>query len=438
MSYASELISGFEDKTASIGVIGLGYVGLPMAHLAASQGFNVIGVDVDENKIDQVNAGISYILDVPTNVLKPLVDQNKIIATTDYARLSEVDVVLITVPTPLNKTGDPDMSFILEALEELKPYLHKKMMIALESTTYPGTTEELFVPTMEEAGLTVGEDVFISFSPERVDPGNAVYGTKNTPKVVGGVTKACTEVATEYYQQVVDTVVSVSSTTAAEMVKLYENTFRAINIGLANELAIICNLLDTDVWEIVDAAGTKPFGFMPFYPGPGLGGHCIPVDPSYLAWRMRSLQYKTRFIDLATEINTHMPEWVIQRSMEMLNDQSRSLKGSNVLLLGIAYKNDIDDLRESPALDVYDLLVQKGGSVKYHDSYCPTMRVSEGTVSSVDLTKELIADQDLIIITTGHKSVDYRFVLDNAKLIFDTRNITRDFYKEHKAEVIFL
>jgi UDP-N-acetyl-D-glucosamine dehydrogenase len=438
VSFSAELISGFKDKTAKIGVIGLGYVGLPMAHLAASQGFNVIGVDVDESKVNQVNAGISYILDVPTDVLKPLVEAGKIVATTDYSSFSDVDVVLITVPTPLNKTGDPDMSFILEALEQLKPYLHKKMMIALESTTYPGTTEELFVPTMEEAGLKVGEDIFISFSPERVDPGNAVYGTKNTPKVVGGVTKACTEVSTEYYSHVVDTVVSVSSTTAAEMVKLYENTFRAINIGLANELAIICNILDTDVWEIVDAAATKPFGFMPFYPGPGLGGHCIPVDPSYLAWRMRSLQYKTRFIDLATEVNTHMPEWVIQRSMNMLNDKGRAIKGSNVLLLGIAYKNDIDDLRESPALDVYDLLVQKGGSVKYHDAYCPTMRVTEGTVSSVDLSKELIAEQDLIIITTGHKNVDYGFVLDNAKLVFDTRNITRDFYMDHEAEVIFL
>jgi len=435
MDFKTKLIQKFENRTANISVIGMGYVGLPMAHLAATQGFKVIGIDVDAPRVDKVNKGDSYILDVPTDVLKPLVESGHISATTDYSVIKEADVVLITVPTPLNKTGDPDMSFILDSIEKMKPYLHKGLLVALESTTYPGTTEELFVPMAEKAGLTLGEDIFISFSPERVDPGNETFTTKNTPKVVGGITPNCTDVAFKYYDSVVDTAVPVSSTTAAEMVKLYENTFRAINIGLVNELAIICNLLKVDVWEIVDAAKTKPFGFMPFYPGPGLGGHCIPIDPSYLAWRMRTLQYKTRFIDLATEINTKMPEYVISRAMELLNEKGMALKGSKVMLLGLSYKNDIDDLRESPALDVFTLLKDKGGDIIYHDPYCPVMKTEDGSVNSVDLTEDVVRKQDIIIITTGHKNVDYSMVINNASLVFDTRNVTRNL--EKKTDNVF-
>ena len=436
MQHGEQLKQKFTDGSAVVGVIGLGYVGLPMAHLAAAQGYKVIGVDVDASRVDRINKGESYILDVPSDVLKPLVDSGKISASTDYMVLEQADVVLITVPTPLGKTGDPDMSFILDAIKFMEPYLHPGMLVALESTTYPGTTEELFIPMAEKAGLKVGEDIFISFSPERVDPGNATYGTKNTPKVVGGVTAACTEVANAYYKSVIDHPVPVSSTTAAEMVKLYENTFRAINIGLVNELAIICNLLKVDVWEIVEAAATKPFGFMPFFPGPGLGGHCIPVDPSYLSWRMRTLQYKTRFIDLATEINTKMPEWVVTRSMEMLNDSAKALRGAKIMVLGVAYKNDIDDLRESPALDVFELLVRRGADVSYHDPYCPQMRLEGGLVQSVDLSEDVLKAQDLIVLATGHKKVDYDFVMEHASLIFDTRNILRD--KKGKAKVVFL
>ncbi|MCB2200634.1 nucleotide sugar dehydrogenase [bacterium] len=426
----------FEDRSAVVGVIGMGYVGLPMAELAANQGYHVVGIEVDEGRVERINKGDSYILDVPSSKLKALTDQGLIRATTDYAELAKVDVVLITVPTPLGKTGDPDMSFILDAIKFMEPYLHAGMLIALESTTYPGTTEELFVPMAERAGLAVGEELFLSFSPERVDPGNATYGTKNTPKVVGGLTPACTDVSNAYYGSVIDHPVPVSSTTAAEMVKLYENTFRAINIGLVNELAIICNLLKVDVWEIVNAAATKPFGFMPFYPGPGLGGHCIPVDPSYLAWRMRTLQYKTRFIDLATEVNTKMPEWVVTRAMEMLNDEAKALRGAKIMLLGVAYKNDIDDLRESPALDVFDLLVHRGADVSYHDPYCAQMKVEGGVIHSQALTKETLEQQDLVILTTGHKKVDYNLVLDNTSLLFDTRNVTRDM--KGKAKVVFL
>ena len=305
-----------EDKTARVGIIGMGYVGYPMAEITAEAGFRVTGIEVDAHRVDQINRGESYIQDVPQDAAKKLVDAGKLNATTDYAVVKDLDIVLITVPTPLVKTGDPDLSFVVSALEAMKPYLHSGMLISLESTTYPGTTEDLFVPAVQGTGLKLGEDIFVAFSPERIDPGNATHGPKNTPKVVGGITPACTDLATAFYGNIVDQTVPLSSTTAAEMVKLYENTFRAINIGLVNELAIICHLLNVNVWEIIDAAATKPFGFMPFYPGPGLGGHCIPIDPSYLAWKMRSLEYKTRFIDLATEINTDMPRWVVNRTAE--------------------------------------------------------------------------------------------------------------------------
>lgn len=438
MTNAEKLKQLFAEKKAHVGVIGMGYVGIPMAHLAASQGFKVTGIEVDADRVRQINEGISYIQDVPTDELKPLVERGLMSATTDYEVIKDIDVVLITVPTPLGKTGDPDMSYVVSALESLQPYMHAGMLIVLESTTYPGTTQDLMLPKIQASGLKEGEDIFVAFSPERVDPGNPIYGTKNTPKVVGGMTKVGTEVACAYYEAVVDSVVPVSSATTAEMVKLYENTFRAINIGLVNELAIICNLLGTDVWEMVDAAATKPFGFMPFYPGPGLGGHCIPIDPNYLSWRMRSLHYKTRFIDLATELNTKMPEYVVLRAMELLNDGKKALNGAKIMLLGMAYKNEIDDLRESPALDVYELLVQRGADVVYHDPYCPQTRVGTGVVSSVELTEEAVADQDLIIITTGHKSVDYKMIAEKAQRIFDTRNVMRDVVGTENGRVVYL
>ena len=437
MDYAAQLKLKLQQKSAKVCVVGLGYVGLPMAQLAAESGFHVTGIDINAARVEKINAGESYIIDVPTDELKPLVEKGLIVATTDQSILAEMDVVMITVPTPLSKTGDPDLGDVIAALDGIKPHLHPGMLISLESTTYPGTTVDLFQPAVREAGFTEGVEVFVSFSPERVDPGNAVYGTKNTPKVVGGLTPACSDVAKAYYGAVVENVIPMKSATAAEMVKIYENTFRAINIGLVNELAIICNLLELDVWEIIEAASTKPFGFMPFYPGPGLGGHCIPIDPGYLAWRMRSLKYKTRFIELATEVNSKMPEWVVTRVMEMLNEVGKAIRQSNILILGVAYKNDIDDLRESPAIDVFELLQRRGANVTFHDPYCPTMKVDHGTAESVDLTAEMLQKQDLVLITTGHKQlVDYSLVLNEASLVFDTRNITRGV--EGKAKVVYL
>ncbi|MBD3165253.1 nucleotide sugar dehydrogenase [bacterium] len=426
--HVEQLLSRLESKDAVIGILGMGYVGYPMAQLAAEQGFHVIGVEIDSARVEQINQGKSYIQDVPTEAVAPLVEKGFLRATTDYSEMRKADVVLITVPTPLVKTGDPDMGYVINALESLKPFMHPEMLIVLESTTYPGTTEELFKPAVEEAGYEVGTHIFIGFSPERIDPGNATYGPRNTPKVIGGVTENCTRVGEAFYSQITNKVVPLSSTTAAEMVKLYENTFRAINIGLVNELAIICNLLQVNVWEIIDAAATKPFGFMPFYPGPGLGGHCIPVDPSYLAWKMRSLEYKTRFIDLATDINTKMPEWVVSRASTLLNDHAKPVRNSKILLLGLAYKNDIDDLRESPALDVFSLLRARGADVTYHDPYCPKVKLDgTGLVYSVDLTAEVLQEQDLVIITTNHrKNVDYDLVVEHSKLVFDTRNTLRD------------
>ncbi len=438
MNKADFLKERFLNRTARVAVIGMGYVGYPMAELSARAGFPTIGIELDEDKVEQVNRGESYIQDVDTENVKPLVDAGTLKATTDYSAVKDVEVVIITVPTPLNKTGDPDVSFIISALNSMKPYFHSGMLLILESTTYPGTTEEMFVPEVESFGLKVGEDIFIAFSPERIDPGNPVYGVKNTPKVVGGLSSSGTDVACAFYNEIVDTVVPVSSSAAAEMVKLYENTFRAINIGLANELAIICNLLDVDVWEIINAAKTKPFGFMPFFPGPGLGGHCIPIDPSYLSWKMRSLKYKTRFIELATEINTHMPEYTVSRAMELLNVDGKPLKGAKILLLGMAYKNDIDDLRESPALDVFTLLVQRGADVIFSDPYCPTVKFDSLELESTDLTPQLLKEQDLVIITTAHQKVDYQVVADNAQLVFDARNAMRDHVNNSKAKIEFL
>ncbi len=439
MDQAKRLVDLFASRKARVGIIGMGYVGYPIALLAAEHGFDVIGIEIDKGRVDMINRGESHVLDVPSEAVEPLVKAGKISATTEYSAISDLDVVIITVPTPLNKTGDPDMQYIVSVLESMKPYLHSGMLIVLESTTYPGTTIELFPPAAKEIGLEIGKEIFIAFSPERVDPGNLTYNLKNTPKIVGGATPSGTNVACAFYAELVDEVVRVSNSTAAETVKLYENTFRAINIGLANELAIICNMLDLDVWEIIDAASTKPFGFMPFYPGPGLGGHCIPIDPSYLSWKMRNLKYKTRFIELANEINTQMPEYTVGRAMELLNRKQKAVNGSKVLLIGVAYKNDIDDLRESPAIDVYTLIARQGGIVQYHDPYCPKIKIESEWVHSLALTPEHLAEQDLVIITTGHRrNVDYEMIVEHAQLIFDTRNITRELVNNNREKIVYL
>ena len=360
----------FADRTAVVGILGLGYVGLPLAVVFADAGFKVIGIDPIQSKVDELNQGKSYIIDVPTESIEKHVRSGAFVASADFSRLREVDAVSICVPTPLRKTGDPDLSFIISATEELAKYIHPGMVIVLESTTYPGTTREMVQSRLEEvSGMKVGVDFFLAFSPERVDPGRKDFTTINTPKVIGGITADCGEVATAWYQQAIQIVVPVSSAEVAEMAKLLENTFRMINIGLVNELSLMCDRLGVDVWEVIDAAATKPFGFMKFTPGPGLGGHCIPIDPLYLSWKLKTLNYTARFIELASEINTGMPRYVVSRIQDALNTQSKALKGSRVLVLGAAYKPDIDDLRESPALDVIHLLQQKGATVQYHDPF---------------------------------------------------------------------
>lgn len=423
MTIAQQLMKKLENKTARVGIIGLGYVGLPLATVFADAGFEVIGVDPIEEKMRIVNSGKSYIMDVTDEHVERLVKAGKLKGTTDYSVLANVDAVSICVPTPLRKTGDPDLSFIINAANSLAPYVHPGMVVVLESSTYPGTTRELVLPALtEKSGLKVGEELFVAFSPERVDPGRTDWTTKNTPKVVGGMTETCSEVAATWYRQALDTVVPVSSTEVAEMAKLLENTFRMINIGLVNELALMCDRLGVDVWEVIDAAGTKPFGFMKFQPGPGLGGHCIPIDPLYLSWKLRSLNYTARFIELASEINTGMPRFVLTRVQDALNDQQKALKGSKVLVLGAAYKPDIDDLRESPALDVMGLLEKKGAEVSYHDPYIPTIKHDGKTRESVKDLWKAVAEADCVVIVTNHKVYDYPKILETAKLIVDTRN----------------
>jgi UDP-N-acetyl-D-glucosamine dehydrogenase len=427
-NHADRLRSRIEKREAVVGVLGLGYVGLPLVVEFAKAGFHVVGFDVTKGKVDAVNAGKSYIPDVPTSEVAALVKKGLIEATTDMGRIAELDAVSICVPTPLSKTKDPDMSFVESAANEIKKRLHPGLLVVLESTTYPGTTEELILPMLSKDGLKCGVDFFLAFSPERVDPGNPKYHVHNTPKVVGGQTPACTELACMLYGAAIETIFPVSSTQAAEMVKLLENTFRSVNIGLVNEIAIMSQKLKLDVWEVIDAASTKPFGFMPFWPGPGLGGHCIPIDPLYLSWKLRSLNYKARFIDLASEVNTAMPEHVVERVTQALNDREKSVKGSKVLLLGMAYKRDIDDVRESPAIDVMKLLEQRGAKVEYHDPYIPEMRDhghGEPTGKSVPLTDKLIKGADCVVITTDHTCFDYAKVAKLAKLVVDTRNATK-------------
>jgi UDP-N-acetyl-D-glucosamine dehydrogenase len=425
MSTKETLIKKLQDKTAKIGILGMGYVGMPLAVVFAEAGFNVLGIDPDQRKVDTFNKGLSYIQDVPTETVARLRKAGNLNLTSDFAALKDMDAVSICVPTPLRQTGDPDMSFIVSATEQLAKHVHKGMVVVLESTTYPGTTRELALPMLtEQSGLKVGEDLFICFSPERVDPGREDWTTFNTPKVMGGITKDCVDVAAAWYGGAIKTVVSVSSAEAAEMAKLLENTFRMINIGLVNELAIMCERLGVDVWEVIDAAATKPFGFMKFTPGPGLGGHCIPIDPLYLSWKMKEFNYNARFIELASEINTNMPRYVVARVLDAMNDRGRALKGSKVLVLGVAYKPDIDDVRESPALDVIALLRKKGAQVSYHDPYIPRIHhENEGwKMESVRDVMESVREADAVVIVTNHKSYDFKSILANASFIFDSRN----------------
>jgi len=428
MSTKETLIKKLKDKEARIGILGLGYVGLPLAVVFAEAGFHVTGIDPDSRKIDALAKGISYIPDVKTSAVEKLVKSRHLTATTDFSILQEMDAVSICVPTPLRKTGDPDMSFIMSATEELAKYMHKGMVVVLESTTYPGTTREMLLPTLgTDHDLAIGKNWFLAFSPERVDPGREDFTTINTPKVMGGITEACGEVATVWYKGAIQTVHHVSTAEAAEMAKLLENTFRMINIGLVNELAIMCERLGVDVWEVIDAAATKPFGFMKFTPGPGLGGHCIPIDPLYLSWKMKSFNYNARFIELASEINTNMPRYVVSRVLDAMNDRGKVLKGSKVLVLGVAYKPDIDDVRESPAMDVIGLLQNKGAEVEYHDPYIPRIH-HETDGWQMDSTSDLMQSveaADAVIIITNHKEYNYNAIVESSKFVFDTRNATR-------------
>ena len=419
-----QVLARIADRSSVIGVVGLGYVGLPLAMEFIHAGFMVIGYDVSARVVDLLMAGQSHIQDVPAEAVQAAVASGKFVATTVEDRLGDCDAISIAVPTPLSKTRDPDMAFVLSAADAIARQAHPGLCVVLESTTYPGTTRELLQPRLEAKGLTVGTDIFVAFSPERVDPGNPTYHTRNTPKVVGGITPACVEVATALYQSCIDTVVPVSSPEAAELVKLLENTFRAVNIAMVNELAIVCDKLGVNVWEVIDAAATKPFGFMKFTPGPGIGGHCIPLDPHYLAWKMRTLNYKTRFIDLASDINSHMPEWVVQKVADSLNDMRKSVRGSRLLVLGVAYKRDIDDVRESPALDVIRLLEERGAHVEFHDPFVSEFREEGHSRKGVELSDEMLRWADAVVVVTDHRGVDYQRVVDHATLVVDTRNVT--------------
>jgi UDP-N-acetyl-D-glucosamine dehydrogenase len=423
MTLKNDLIEKLENRTARVAVIGLGYVGLPLAVVLADAGFDVTGIDLDSSKTDRLNRGESYIHDVPSEQVRTHVDSGRLRGTTDFQVLREMDAVSICVPTPLRKTGDPDLSFIVTASETLAAHLHPGMVIVLESTTYPGTTRELMLPTITSGTeLKAGSDFFLAFSPERVDPGRQDWTTVNTPKVIGGITEDCSEVAAIWYRQAIETIVTVRSAEAAEMTKLLENTFRMVNIGLVNEMALMCDRLGIDVWEVIEAAATKPFGFMKFTPGPGLGGHCIPIDPLYLSWKLRSLNYTARFIELASEVNTGMPRHVVSLVMDALNERGKPLRGSRVLVLGAAYKPDIDDLRESPALDILSLLLEKGARAEYHDPHIPHFDHDGLAMTSVPDLMDAVRAADCVAIVTDHSEYDYERILATAGLIVDTRN----------------
>ena len=422
---ALALLTGkLDDRSAIVAVVGLGYVGLPVAVELGKAGFTVVGVDVSERKIATIDAGESDVKDVPAFEVAGLRATGKLTGSTDFSVISKADVVIVCVPTPLSKTRDPDVSFIINSCEHVRDHLHPAQLIILESTTYPGTTQELVLPLMEESGLKVGEDFFLAYSPERIDPGNKTYTLTNTTKVVGGTTPTCTEVAVRFYSQVIQSVVAVSSTQTAEITKLLENTFRSVNIALVNEVALMCDKLNIDVWEVITAAATKPYGFMPFYPGPGLGGHCIPIDPHYLAWKLRTLNFQSRFIELASEVTRSMPGYVVTKVSDVLNLYELSVKGSGVLVLGITYKPNVGDIRESPALDIIEMLQQKGAHVTYHDPFVPHLTVGNLDMDCEVLDAETVSSADCVVITTNHEFYDYQWLIDQAKCVFDTRNAT--------------
>ena len=429
MSHFDVLSTKIQNKTAVSGIVGLGYVGLPLAVEFARAGLPVLGFDISPGKVESLNRGESYIQDVPSSILGAHVASGKLSATMDFSRIAETDTINICVPTPLRKTKDPDMSYIVSATEEITKYLHPGMLIILESTTYPGTTDELLLPMLEKSGLKCGEDFFLCFSPERVDPGNPNFHTYNIPKVVGGITPACTELGRQFYSQSLETVVPVGSTSVAEMVKLLENTFRMINIGMVNELAIMCDRMGINVWEVIDAAATKPFGFMPFYPGPGLGGHCIPIDPFYLSWKTRQAGIEARFIELAGNINGQMPHFVVDKIQNALNDHSKSVKGSKIHILGVAYKKNIDDVRESPALDIIHLLKQRGATVTYSDPYVSDLRHEGQDMVSINVAEGCRA-ADCAVVVTDHKDFVFGEVVEASKLIVDTRNALKGIKSE--------
>ncbi len=421
----TQLLTKAQDGSALFGVVGLGYVGLPLLVEIAAAGYKVIGFDIKENVVRGVCSGESHIQDVPSERLAELVSSGNVAATVDMNRLAEVDAICVCVPTPLSKTKDPDVSYVMAATESVGRTIREGQVVILESTTYPGTTRELLEPNIAVRGLEVGKNIFLAFSPERIDPGNAVWKTRNTPKVVGGLTPACLEVVLALYEPVFDTLVPVSSPESAELVKLLENTFRSVNIGLVNEMAIVCDKLGVDVWEVIEAAATKPFGFMKFQPGPGLGGHCIPVDPHYLAWKMRGLNYKTRFIDVASEVNSEMPAFWVRKVAERLNDDKKAIRGSRILIIGVSYKRDIDDVRESPALDIIRLLQQQGAEVEYHDPFVPEIVEDGRSMISGDLLPTDIEKADCVVIATDHSGIDYEAVHQKARQIVDTRNALR-------------
>ena len=417
----------FRSGDLTVGVVGLGYVGLPLSVEIARAGLRAVGFDVDPEVVDGINQGASHIEDVTGEELAEVLATGRLEATTDMARLAECDAISISVPTPLSKTQDPDVSFVIAASEAVAAALRPGQLVVLESTTYPGTTREVLLPALEGTGLKVGKDFFLCFSPERVDPGNDVWKTKNTPKVIGGMTPGCIDAGLAVYERFIDTMVPVSSTEAAEMVKILENTFRAVNIALVNEVALIADRLDVNVWEVIEAAATKPFGFMKFTPGPGLGGHCIPVDPHYLAWKMRTLDYRTRFIELASEINAEMPKFVVGKVRAALNAGKKAVNGARILVLGVAYKRDVDDVRESPALDIIGLLAADGADVAYHDPFVPDL-AEEGTpLSSVPLVDQALTEADVVVIVTDHTDVDYARVLERAAVVVDARHVTAAF-----------
>jgi UDP-N-acetyl-D-glucosamine dehydrogenase len=419
--YQQQLLERIAARTARVGVVGIGYVGLPLAVVFAEAGFHVTGIDLSAERVAQINSGHSYIADVPAETVARLRSEGRISATTDYSALAEMDAISICVPTPLRKTRDPDISFIASVTEEIAAHLRPGQVIVLESTTYPGTTREVILPQLQARGLRVGHDYFLAFSPERVDPGRADWITYNTPKVMGGVTPTCMTVARAFYEQAIQRVVPVSSPEAAEMVKLLENTFRAVNIGLVNEVLLMCDKLGLDVWEVIEAAATKPFGFMKFTPGPGLGGHCIPIDPLYLSWKLKTLNYTARFIELASEVNTGMPHYWVQRAQDSLNDEGKALKGSRVLLVGVAYKKDVDDVRESPALDIIHLLREKGADVAFHDPHVTRVALQGGDLVCVPELGAALREADCVIIVTDHSAYDWAQIHGAARLVVDTR-----------------